>query len=126
MKYTTGLPAAEFANLLIRLRTEGVEGYPPSMGLRDSLGLDPSGWIADKGYVGKEMIAPHKKPPNGELSEAAQEANRSISRIRQVVERAIAHIKAWRILHTDYRRPLHTFEQTITAALSLYVFKTTL
>ena len=32
----------------------------------------------------------------------------------------------WRILHIDYHRPLHTFEQTITAALSLYVFKTTL
>ena len=29
-------------------------------------------------------------------------------------------------IHTDYRRPLHTFEQTITAALSLHVFKTTL
>ena len=72
------------------------------------------------------MITPHKKPPNGELSEAAEEANKSISRIRQVVERTIAHIKSWRILHTDYRRPLHTFEQTITAALSLYVFKTTL
>ena len=43
-----------------------------------------------------------------------------------MVERTIAHIKAWRILHTDYRRPLHTFEQTITAALSLHVFKTTL
>ena len=42
-----------------------------------------------------------------------------------MVERTIAHIKAWRILHTDYRRPLHTFEQTITAALSLHVFKTT-
>ena len=27
---------------------------------------------------------------------------------------------------TDYRRPLHTFEQTTTAALSLHVFKTTL
>ena len=72
------------------------------------------------------MITPHKKPPNGELSEAAEEENKSISRIRQVVEQTIAHIKAWRILHTDYRRPLHTFEQTITAALSLYVFKTTL
>ena len=72
------------------------------------------------------MITPHKKPPNGELSEAAEEANKSISRIRQVVERTIAHIKSWRILHTDYRRPLHTFEQTITAALSLYVFKNTL
>ena len=72
------------------------------------------------------MITPHKKPPNGELSEAAEEANKSINRIRQVVERTIAHIKSWRILHTDYRRPLHTSEQTITAALSLYVFKTTL
>ena len=72
------------------------------------------------------MITPHKKPPNGELSEAAEEANKSINRIRQAVERTIAHIKSWRILHTDYRRPLHTFEQTITAALSLYVFKNTL
>ena len=68
-------------------------------------GIDPSGWIADKGYVGRGMITPHKKPPNGELSEAAKEANRSVNKIRQVVERTIAHIKAWRILHTDYRRP---------------------
>ncbi len=89
-------------------------------------GIDPSGWIADKGYIGRGMITPHKKPPNGELSEAAKEANKSINKIRQVVERTIAHIKSWRILHTDYRRPLHTFEQTITAALSLHVFKTTL
>ena len=89
-------------------------------------GIDPSGWIADKGYIGRGMITPHKKPPNGELSEAAKEANKSINKIRQVVERTIAHIKSWRILHTDYRRPLHTFEQTITAALSLYTFKTTL
>ena len=37
MKYTTGLPTAKFADLLIRLREEGVEGYPPSPGLRDSL-----------------------------------------------------------------------------------------
>ena len=68
-------------------------------------GIDPSGWIADKGYVGRGMITPHKKPPNGELSEAAKEANKSINKIRQVVERTIAHIKAWRILHTDHRRP---------------------
>ncbi|MFC2359602.1 MAG: transposase family protein, partial [Actinomyces dentalis] len=84
--------------------------YPGSMhdvaaldasGLLD--GIDPSGWIADKGYIGRGMITPHKKPPNGELSEAAEEANKSINRIRQVVERTIAHIKSWRILHTDYR-----------------------
>ena len=38
MKYTTGLPTPKFADLLIRLREEGVEGRPPSLGLRDSLG----------------------------------------------------------------------------------------
>ena len=50
-------------------------------------GIDPSGWIADKGYVGRGMITPHKKPPNGELSETVEEANKSINRIRQA-ERA--------------------------------------
>ena len=99
--------------------------WPPQApsGLLD--GIDPSGWIADKGYVGR-VITPHKKPPNGELSETAKEENKSVNGIRQVVEQTIAHIKSWRILHTAYRRPLHTCEQTITAALSLHVFKTTL
>ena len=53
-------------------------------------------------------------------------ANKSVNRIRQVVERSIAHIKAPENLsRTAYRRLLGTFEQTITAALALYVFKTT-
>ena len=71
------------------------------------------------------MTTPHKKPPNGELSEAAKDENKNVNRIRQVVERTIAHIKPWRILHTAYRRPLETFEQTIAAALALYSFTTT-
>ena len=37
MEYTTGLPTPKFADLLIRLREEGVEGRPPSMGLRNAL-----------------------------------------------------------------------------------------
>ena len=60
-------------------------------------GVDPSGWIGDKGYVGRGMITPHKKPPNGELDEKAKEENKSVNRIRQVVERTIAHIRSWRI-----------------------------
>ena len=47
-------------------------------------GMDPSGWIGDKGYVGRGMIMPHKKPPNGELDE---KANRSVNRIHRA-ERA--------------------------------------
>ena len=124
-------------NVQILVRLEGgfvwaSDPYPGSMhdvaaldasGLLE--GMDPSGWIGDKGYVGRGMITPHKKPPNGELSETAKEENKSVNKIRQVVERTIAHIKSWRILHTPYRRPLETFEQTITAALALYAFKTT-
>ena len=120
--------------ILVRLNGEFMwasDPYPGSMhdvaaldasGLPE--GMDPSGWIGDKGYVGRGMITPHKKPPNGELDEKAKEENRSVNRIRQVVERTIAHIKSWKILHTPYRRPLETFEQTITAALALYSFKT--
>ena len=65
---------------------------------------------------------PAQEAPNDELSEEAKEANR----ILQMVERTIAHIKTWRIFYTAYRHPLRVFEQTITAALSLYVFKITL
>ena len=50
-------------------------------------GIDPSGWIGDKGYVGRGMITPHKKPPNGELDEKAKEENKSVNRIRRA-ERA--------------------------------------
>ena len=38
-----------------------------------------------------------KNPTNGDLSEAAKEENKSVNRIRQLVERTIAHIKSWRI-----------------------------
>jgi len=49
-------------------------------------GMDPSGWIGNKGYVGRGVITPHKKPPDGEPGEAAKEENKSVNRIRQVVE----------------------------------------
>ena len=94
--------------------------------MHDAAALAPSGWIADKGYIGKGMITPHKKPPNGELSEAAQEANRSISRIRQAERADHRPHQGLENPPHPYRRPLETFEQTITAALLLYVFKTTL
>jgi len=86
-------------------------------------GIDPSGWIADKGYVGRGMITPHKKPPNGELSEAAKEANKSIKPTRASTRSARSSSgpsptsSPGESTRTDYRRPLHTFEKTITAAL---------
>ena len=87
-------------------------------------------WIPPDGSATRSISAgggdhTAQEAPKGELDEKAKEENRSVNKIRQVVERTIAHIKSWRILHTPYRRPLETFEQTITAALALYSFKTT-
>ena len=67
------------------------------------------------------MITPHKKPPNDELSEAAKEANKSINRIRRA-ERA-GHRPHQGLENPPHRLPAppDTFEQTITAALSLYI-----
>ena len=42
MKYTTRLPAVEFSDPLIRLREEGVEGYPPGLN-RITFGEDTEG-----------------------------------------------------------------------------------
>jgi len=39
------------------------------------------------------------------------------------VERAVATLKIWRILFTDYRRPLKTFLSAFRAAIGLYFFK---
>jgi hypothetical protein len=39
------------------------------------------------------------------------------------VERAVATLKTWRILFTDYRRPLKIFESSFRAAAGLYFFK---
>jgi hypothetical protein len=34
----------------------------------------------------------------------------------------MAHIKAWRILHTDYRRPYKTYLSSFKAAIGLFFF----
>jgi hypothetical protein len=78
--------------------------------------------FADKGYKGSGFFTPRKKPAGGELTDAQKEYNAQISAIRMLVERAIANITTWRILHTDYRRPLRTFQDAFHAAVGLYWF----
>ena len=79
--------------------------------------------VGDKGYQGSGYITPIKKPQFRELLEWEKEFNADVSRLRAPVERAIAHIKSWRILHTDYRRPLRTYLTSFRAAIGLYFFK---
>ena len=65
--------------------------------LRTAGGNGPLRVDRRQGIRGKRDDHPAQEAPNGELSEAAKEENKSVNRIRQVVERTIAHIKSWRI-----------------------------
>ena len=81
--------------------------------------------IGDKGYQGSGYITPIKKPKYRKLLEWENKFNADVSRLPAPIERAIAHIKSWRILHTDYRRPLRTYLKSFRAAIGLYFFKLT-
>jgi len=87
--------------------------------------LNPCDWTGDKGYVGRGMITPIKKIAERQLLDWQKAFNTAINRTRAVVERVIAHLKNWRILHTDYRGPLDTFPTTISAVVGLMFYATT-
>jgi transposase len=75
--------------------------------------------IADKGFEGSGYITPVKKPKGGELMPSQNHFNNQVSGLRSAVERAVAHIKNWKILHTDYRRPIETWESSFRACIGL-------
>src|SRR5260370_40395725 len=82
-----------------------------------------SSGIGDNGYQGPGFITPCKKPRGGKLLDWQKEFNAQVNRLRAPVERAIAHLKFWRILHTDCRRPLRTCATSYRAAVGLFFFK---
>ena len=83
------------------------------------------GAIADKGYQGHIAAIPRKKPRGGALSNMDHQCNAEISALRAPVERLVAHFKAWRIFHTDYRRPYRTYHEAFNAARALFFFSVT-
>jgi hypothetical protein len=78
--------------------------------------------IGDKGYQGAELFTPTKKPRKRKLSKGAKTANTALSALRAPIERVVAHVKNWRILHTDYRRPYTTYREAFDAARALFFF----
>ena len=79
--------------------------------------------LGDEGRIGPGMTTPVRRPPGGEPVDRQKQHNKIINSSRAPVERATARLKTWRTLHTGYRRPLHTFPQTITAVTALESFK---
>jgi DDE superfamily endonuclease/Helix-turn-helix of DDE superfamily endonuclease len=94
-------------------------------GLRESGALTAEAapnWTGDKAYVGHGMDTPFKKPIYRNLLDWEKDYNTSVNKSRWVIEQVIAHFKTWRILHTDYRRPLATFAGTIAAVTALHFY----
>jgi hypothetical protein len=58
-----------------------------------------------------------------ELYVREHEYNAQVGSIRAPIERAVVHLKTWKILFTDYRRPLCTFSDSFRAVISLYFFE---
>ncbi|MFV2018329.1 transposase family protein [Micromonospora sp. LOL_023] len=61
------------------------------------------GMIGDKGYQGAGIVSPYKKPRGRELTEVRRACNTALNRIRAAVERAVAHLKCWKV----FGRPVH-------------------
>lgn len=89
------------------------------------LALDPKNWAGDKGYAGDDMITPSKKPAGGELLDRREEFNTQASKIRWIIGQVISHFKNWRVMNTDYRRPVDTFAMTISAVIGLHFYRMT-
>jgi DDE superfamily endonuclease/Helix-turn-helix of DDE superfamily endonuclease len=126
---TTGLNVQVACDLYGQLRwiSDAVEGCRHDTAALRLSGVldthDPNNWIGDKGYVGNNMITPIKKPLYRNLLDWEKHFNTHINKIRWKIEQTIAQLKTWRILHTDYRRPLNTFQQTISTVIALHFYQ---
>ncbi|MGW6413229.1 transposase family protein [Streptomyces vinaceus] len=79
--------------------------------------------MRNAGYVGSSLLTPRRKPPGQERSTGDKEANLSVNTLRAAVERAIAHLKNWKILATRYRGPLTRFALVAKAVTALTFYK---
>ena len=78
--------------------------------------------LADQGYIGLGLLTPIKRKASVRMRAAVRQNNRQITRLRSVVERTIAQIKTWRVLHTGFRRPLSSYGRVFSVVRGLIFF----
>lgn len=82
---------------------------------------------ADLGYTGVEgiTIVPFRTPPGGKLHDTQAAFNTVLSKIRAAIERAVAHLKTWRMLSEEggrYRPPVSKYQEALRAITGLIFF----
>lgn len=85
--------------------------------------LDNVNWIADPGYQGTTAVHPTRRKPGRDLTDDRKASNKAISGIRSAVERCIAHLKNWKILHTRYRGRLQELPNVIRIVTRLEFYR---
>ena len=75
------------------------------------------------GYQGAGPSIPYRKPPKGELTDVRKACNYSHNRLRAAVERAITHLKNWKILKTGYHRIMTDFPDVLRTVTGLEIFR---
>ena len=65
------------------------------------------------------MITPKRKPSSLPPHPDDRACSKTVNQVLYKIERVIASIMNWRVLHAGYRRPLQTFPTTITAVLGV-------
>jgi hypothetical protein len=82
------------------------------------------GGFADTGYTGTGLIVPERRSGPYPLGVHAREFNKMIASHRACVERAIAHMRHWKILATGYRCLLPNFPATLALIIKLEIYRT--
>ncbi len=82
-----------------------------------------SGWIhppwLTRGYIGLGLATPVRGNKAGKASRGVKGVNRFINSRRAVVERVIAQVKTWRVVHTGFRRPLGVYGRVFAVVRGL-------
>lgn len=81
------------------------------------------GMLGDGGYQGTGPITPAKKTVGTDLTATQKSYNYSINRLRAAVERAISHLKNWKILKTGYHRIMTDFPDVLRTVTGLEIFR---
>lgn len=90
-------------------------------GWESSLASTPT--LGDLAYQGTFVVTPSRKPPRRQLSRGSEVTNRRHARLRAPVERAIAHLKNWKILATGYRGRLAELSDIIRTITALEFYR---
>jgi hypothetical protein len=95
-------------------------------GLKELLEDIPA--AGDLGYLGVDGIdiIPIKKAAGCDLRDCDAEFNTALSKVRAPIERAIAHLKKWRMLSEEggrFRAPIDKFGETLQAISGLMFLK---